>query len=74
MFLHIGGDTLVRSKDLIAIINVEDSPVPCEVVNPIRIAPEENFKSVIYTIKKVYLSPISSLTLKKRISYLNKLG
>lgn len=82
MFIHLGGDTLISSKDIIAIISVENvSDTDCRKVllkglnqKEIKRIDPENCKSIIITDKKIYLSPISSLTLKKRAEFVNELA
>ncbi|WP_307016613.1 extracellular matrix regulator RemB [Alicyclobacillus cycloheptanicus] len=72
--MHIGGDTMVALKNIIGIfdIHLKDNT---SVGNLLRAAKERNavevvevgdVKSFIVTDDKVYLSPISSVTLKKR--------
>jgi extracellular matrix regulatory protein B len=81
MFIHLGGDAVVRSADVIAIIehNMEVSKVTREFLDEkdrnqqlIRISKEET-KSYVMTQDKVYCSPISSLTLKKRANFVSSL-
>ncbi|SDF53980.1 extracellular matrix regulator RemB [Sporolituus thermophilus] len=78
MFLHLGGDTVIPLKSVIAIgdLKFSRSPVNDEFLRTMR---EENMivdisegspKSFVVTDKVVYLSAISSLTLKKRAGYL----
>ena len=75
MFIHIGGDIVVRAKNVIAILDVNNPKrLPKNHYfldkgqneeNMVKIASEET-KSIIITDDKIYYSPISSLTLKKR--------
>ncbi|MBA4537668.1 DUF370 domain-containing protein [Bacillus aquiflavi] len=73
MYVHIGEDTLVKSNDIIVIIdknsmdNTANSRKFLEDIDDhvVNLA-KNNYKSVVVTEDKVYLSPISSLTLKKR--------
>ncbi len=75
MFIHIGGDIVVKSKDVIAILGVnqlefqnDELPVfenSSEHHQLVKIT-SNKFKSIIITPDKIYYSPISSLTLKKR--------
>jgi hypothetical protein len=80
VFLHIGGEEIIPLKDVIAIIDIEKgkSPVLKEFLYT---ANEEGFikdiasnkeKSLIITNRAIYLSPISSLTLKKRSHFIEK--
>lgn len=79
MFLHLGGDTIVPKNEVVAIIDL-DSATKAEATREfIQVAEEEGFisqiadkskvKSLILTSKKIYFSPISSITLKKRSDY-----
>lgn len=81
MFLHLGGDVLTDLKSVIVIINTENT-LGNSNQEFLKIAAQEGFikkidqestKSVIVTDKKVYLSPISSQTLKKRAGFVNEL-
>ena len=83
MFIHLGGDTLVSSKMIVAIINAENALNANTTKDFLKRAQEkgmvkkldnENFKSIIITEKNIYLSPISSLTLKKRASFVANLA
>lgn len=68
MFLHLGAGYSVRTKEIIAIIDhglFEEQAGKRKVVSCLE-AGEEGVKSVVLTDREVYLSPISSLTLKKR--------
>ncbi len=79
MFVHIGGDVIVRHKDLIAICDLEKTTVHQDTRQFLKTAEEEGFVMTIGTdIPKsfvvveteyqyqVYLSPISTATLIKR--------
>lgn len=74
MFLHLGADMIIPLKKVIAITDNkgEKSPINAEFLNTMN---EEgmivdissgNPKSFVVTDEKVFLSAISSLTLKKR--------
>lgn len=75
MFLHLGGDTVVLKKDIIAILDVKTKAAP-STKEFMEIAGDEGFikqisdlgkeKSIIITSKDIYISPISCSTLKKR--------
>lgn len=78
MFLHLGADTVIPLRDVIAITDIKAarSGINDEFLRVMR---EENLiddisesdpKSFVVTDKKVYLSAISSSTLKKRADYL----
>ncbi len=81
MFIHLGGETLVDSKSIIAIINTENALGANSTKEFLKTAQEEGFvkklnsefTSMVITDKTVYLSPISSLTLKKRAGFVDNL-
>ncbi|MGQ9778987.1 MAG: extracellular matrix regulator RemB [Bacillota bacterium] len=75
MFLHLGGETVIRIRDIVAILNVEKNRLwyqtlpkefQAKVVEPEPSFPREEIKSLVITTRGVYPSPISSGTLKKR--------
>lgn len=73
MYIHVGEDINIRAKDIIAILDkgcVSSSNLIEEFLEQHKeklINLSKNpFKSVVITYDKVYLSPISSGTLKKR--------
>lgn len=83
MFIHLGGDILVNSKKIIAILNAESVLGANSSKDFIKTAQEEGFisnldqkeyKSVVITDKDIYLSPISTLTLKKRAGFVDSLN
>ncbi len=87
MFLHIGGDIVIPIKDIIAIMDIESTTISKDTKDFLSIAEEEGFiesisndlpKSFIITEiekkSKIYLSPISSVTLQKRSSYINDIS
>ncbi len=75
VFIHLGGNRMIRIREVIAIIGVgaertrsAEAPLIEAAMKEgrmERISPEE-IKSYIITDDKVYASPISSVTLKKR--------
>lgn len=84
MFLHIGGDYVVPTKNIIAILDLESTTISKDTREFLAIAEEEGFiesisddipKTVIITEfekkSKIYLSPISSITLQKRAGYID---
>ncbi|MGM9571187.1 MAG: extracellular matrix regulator RemB [bacterium] len=86
MFIHIGGNTIVRTKDIIS-INDFVSTKSAATKEFLEIAREEGFvedisngsgKSFIIVIhnnqQKVYISPISSSTLGKRAGFIDSLA
>ncbi|RXJ02851.1 DUF370 domain-containing protein [Anaerobacillus alkaliphilus] len=79
MFIHLGGDTVIRSKDVIAILDrqVETSETTGEFLdyngqqNKVEEIAKDMTKSIVITTDKVYLSPISSSTLKRRALFVS---
>jgi hypothetical protein len=76
MFLHVGGDVVVNVGRVIAILNLRSggnvgAPVQ-EVVRQLQIGRSvtdlagDQAKSLVLTETELFLSPISSVTLKKR--------
>ncbi|HEY8391486.1 MAG TPA: extracellular matrix/biofilm biosynthesis regulator RemA family protein [Capillibacterium sp.] len=74
MYLHLGGTLIINTAELIAVENLEGETsledwlrkrkkTGKEVVDIAEGKP----KSAIYTDRSIILSPISSLTLKKRL-------
>ncbi|WP_442602512.1 extracellular matrix regulator RemB [Paenibacillus sp. KN14-4R] len=75
MFIHLGGEKIIRSAELVAIfdLSIEKSSkisrsfiVEANKTKQIEVISEEDSKSLVVTTNKVYYSPISSTTLKKR--------
>ncbi|WP_080843608.1 extracellular matrix regulator RemB [Cytobacillus gottheilii] len=73
MYIHVGEDVLVRAKDIVAIIDKESSSSSPYAEEFLRRYEKEavnlsksGFKSVVITTEKVYFSPLSSNTLKRR--------
>lgn len=83
MFLHLGGDCMVKLEEVIMVINAENTAKSHNIVDffnnkkdkkiEIYKIDGENVKSVIITDKKIYYSPISSQTLKKRAGFVEQL-
>jgi len=84
MFLHIGGDFVVPIKNVIAIMDLESTSLSKDTRDFLSVAEEEGFiesisedipKSFIITEidkkSKIYLSPISSVTLQKRAGFIS---
>ena len=87
MFLHIGGDVVIPTSSIIAIFDMDTTTISKDSKEFIKIAEEEGFiltimeelpKSFIITEinkkSKIYLSPISSVTLLKRTEYLKDIS
>lgn len=77
MFLHLGADTVVPLRDVIAITDLKSGKLginksfldKMQDEKKIIDVSEKKSKSFIITDKIVYISAISSLTLKKRASH-----
>lgn len=75
MYIHLGGDKLIQTKDLIAIFDLtieKSSKISKDYLQHARefkktdrIGSEES-KTIVLTTDKIYYSPVSSSTLKKR--------
>jgi len=87
MFLHIGGDVVLPMKNVIAILDIETTTLSKDTKDFLRVAEEEGFiktisddlpKTFIITEvdkkSKIYLSPISSVTLQKRSGYIEDIS
>ncbi|MEI7028027.1 extracellular matrix regulator RemB [Paenibacillus sp. y28] len=79
MFIHLGGEKIIRAMELVAIFDLsieKSSKISKQFVQyakkdkRIEIIGEEESKSLVVTKSKVYYSPISSTTLKKRANQL----
>lgn len=76
MFLHIGNDRMINADDIVAILdepslfsnkkNIEFVESQHYSEEKFR-ANQQNTKSIIVTEQTVYLSPFSSVTLKRHI-------
>ncbi|GAB2536921.1 extracellular matrix regulator RemB [Gracilibacillus alcaliphilus] len=83
MFIHIGDDQVIQSQDVIGIIDynlVSSSTINEEMLQQLKqkdqviVADEELTKAVVITADKVYYSPLSVLTLKKRTSMISTIS
>lgn len=87
MFLHIGGDVVIPERNIIAILDIESTTISKDTKEFLKVADEEGFieaisndipKSYIITEtdkkSKIFLSPISSVTLQKRSGYVKGLA
>jgi hypothetical protein len=79
MYIHLGGEKIIRSSELIAIFDTsieQSSKISKQFVEyatqdkKIEAIGEEEAKSIVITREKIYYSPISSTTLKKRANQL----
>ncbi|RKP51301.1 MULTISPECIES: extracellular matrix regulator RemB [Cohnella] len=75
MYIHLGGEKIIRTSQLVAIfdISIEQSSklsrqfvVHAQKNKEVETIGEEDPKSIVVTEHKVYYSPISTSTLKKR--------
>jgi len=76
MYLHLGSDYMIKNSEIIAIFNLKDdeSDIYKEYIlknknkyQLVDASEGEDFYSCVLTKDKIYLSAISSLTLKKRV-------
>ncbi|NLM12559.1 MAG: DUF370 domain-containing protein [Epulopiscium sp.] len=87
MFVHIGADVEIMIRDLIGIFDmksIEESKITMEFLKVaqeegfVSVVSKEDIKTMIITEEKgrsvVYLSPISSATLQKRINHISDLS
>jgi extracellular matrix regulatory protein B len=87
MFLHIGGDVVIPMKNVIAIMDIDTTTISKDTKEFLKIAEEEGLiksisedlpKSFIITEtdkkSKIYLSPISSVTLQKRSHFISEIA
>ncbi len=80
MFLHLGADTVIPLRDVIAITDIktfksginEDFLRVMQEEKLIEDISDGNAKSFVVTDKRVYLSAISASTLKKRSNFLTE--
>lgn len=72
----MGGDTVIRSKDVITILDYhvkETSEITEEFLhfytinNHIEVISQDTTKSIVVASDKIYYSPIASGTLKRRV-------
>ncbi len=80
VFIHIGGDIVVRAKEVVAIIDISDQENITKKTKIFiqQMEKEQRFirishtevKSIVITTKNIYYSPISSVTLKKDPTHL----
>jgi hypothetical protein len=84
MFLHIGSDVVIPLKNVIAILDIETTTLSKDSRDFLKTAEEEGFietisedlpRSFVITEEdkksKIYLSPISSVTLQKRCGFID---
>lgn len=75
MFLHLGGDTVVRTREIIGIFDMDTSTVnkatrdylsKAEKAGRITYVNYELPKSFVVTENKIFVSPLNASTLYKR--------
>jgi extracellular matrix regulatory protein B len=80
LFIHIGNENVIRSKDIVSIIDyniISSSTIMDEMMTAnqdIIIGPVEDAKSVVITNDHLYLSTLSVATLKKRASMMSTIS
>jgi hypothetical protein len=78
MFLHLGADTVIPLRNVIAILDMKitNSAITSQYINNIKAGKkiidisENSAKSFIITDENIYFSAISSQTLKKRAGFI----
>ncbi|MBE4907923.1 DUF370 domain-containing protein [Bacillus luteolus] len=80
MFIHLGENVIVRSCDVITILDrqlLKSSSIVNEFLDiqkhQIVELANGDTKSVVITADKIYFSPLSTSTLKKRAQHVNEL-
>jgi len=81
LYIHLGGEKIVRVSEVVAIFDVsiqQFSKLTQQFLEHLRQAKraetigDEEPKSIVVTADKVYYSPISSATLKRRTTILTE--
>jgi extracellular matrix regulatory protein B len=80
LFIHLGENVIVRSTDVIAILDkqlMKSSSIVTEFLEKqnkqvVELTIGET-KSIVVTINQIYFSPLSSNTLKKRAQHISDL-
>ncbi len=77
MFIHLGENVIIQTNDVVAILDrqlIKSSTIVNEFlekqVNKIVELTSGDTKSVVVTVDRIYFSPLSSNTLKKRAQHL----
>ncbi|APH48111.1 DUF370 domain-containing protein [Bacillus amyloliquefaciens] len=76
MYIHLGDDFVVSTRDIVGIFDckVNVSPIVEEFLDrqKEKVVPSVNGtpKSIVVTIENIYYSPLSSGTLKKRAQFM----
>ncbi len=75
MFIHLGENVVVQTRDVVAIFDYEIAKESEETMaflmhhkenQNLETISEELIKSIVLTTEGIYLSPLSSITLKRR--------
>jgi regulator of extracellular matrix RemA (YlzA/DUF370 family) len=82
MFIHIGNGNVIRSRNVIAIIDyqfISSSTIMEEMVSEAKrqkklVGPTVDAKSVMITRETIYFSTLSVTTLKKRASIISTIS
>lgn len=82
MFIHIGDENVIRSKDIVSIIDlnvIDSSPIIEEMIAHHQqsgrlIGSKKDAKSIVITPKDIYYSPLAIPTLKKRDSIISMIS
>lgn len=79
LFIHIGNGNVIRSKDIVSIIDyhiISSSTIMEEMMKNSTgiIGPREDAKSVVITDNQLYVSTLSVATLKKRASMISTIS
>ncbi|HEY8528727.1 MAG TPA: extracellular matrix/biofilm biosynthesis regulator RemA family protein [Paenibacillaceae bacterium] len=79
MYIHLGGEKIIRASEIVAIFDIsierqaEDTGQfmeHCRKNKRMETIGDEEPKSIVVTTDKVYYSPVSSATLKRRTTRL----
>ena len=78
MYLHLGGETVVSSEEIIGVfdINLAKNPSTRDFLQKMQsqnrhvtVISGHEIKAFVVTIDKIYLSPIAGSTLRRRSNY-----
>jgi hypothetical protein len=81
LYIHLGGEKIVRASEVVAIFDIsieQYSKLSKQFTDHVRQSKraetigDEEPKSIVVTADKVYYSPISSMTLKRRANQLTE--
>ncbi|MED4015717.1 extracellular matrix regulator RemB [Sutcliffiella cohnii] len=76
MYLHIGEEIMVRASEVVAIFDKRllktewKETLTANSLEKIKNISKNNIKSIVVTTEYIYLSPLASTTLKKRLDEL----